>query len=177
MTLVATVAPESATGPVAAIYAEMIQTIGRVPAAFALYSASPMLLQQQWDFLKHYFHHPTLGGPLLAALRLCVSREFECDYCIGINGGFLVNWFGWTPEQVEALKRDPADNTLDEKDRAMLAFALNTVKSPQAVAASDLDALRSLGWSDGDILEGATHAARNVSADFLLNAFKVERDY
>lgn len=177
MTLIATVTPESATGSVAAIYAEITHAIGRVPAAFALYSASPVLLQQQWDSLKHYFLHTTLGGPLLAALRLCVSREFECDYCIGLNAGLLVERFGWTAEQVAALKRDPADNPLDEKDRAMLAFALKTVKSPQAVSACDVDALRTMGWSDADILDAANHAARNVSADILFNAFKIERDF
>jgi alkylhydroperoxidase family enzyme len=176
MTLVSTI-PSQEDINVAEIHAEITQLIGRVPSALALYNVSPFLLRQQWDFLKHYFHHPSLSGALLAATRMCVSREFECEYCIGLNAGLLVEWFGWTPEQLAAFKLDPTDNPFGEKDRAMLVFAIKTVRAPLTVDAADLDGLRELGWSDADILEAATHAARNVSADILFNAFKIETDY
>jgi alkylhydroperoxidase family enzyme len=177
MTLIATTPPSGDAATVAEIHAEMTQIIGRIPSALALYNSSPFLLRQQWDFLKHYFNHPTLNGPLLAAIRLYVSREFDCEYCVGLNAALLVEWFGWTSEQVAAFKRDLTDNPFQEKDRAMLIFGLKAVRSPLAVGAADLDSLRELGWSEADILEAATHAAHNVRADILLNAFKIETDY
>jgi alkylhydroperoxidase/carboxymuconolactone decarboxylase family protein YurZ len=45
------------------------------------------------------------------------------------------------------------------------------------VTAARLDALRALGWSDGDILDALSHGATMSASDILINAFKVERDF
>jgi len=58
-----------------------------------------------------------------------------------------------TDEQLDAMKADPAQSQLNEKDKAMLLFVLRAVKSPEAVEQKDVDALHDLGWTDQDILE------------------------
>ncbi len=177
MSIVSTVAPEGATGRVAELYGQMQQTMGRVPNAFQLYSASPDLLEMQWQQVGYYFRHPALSFPLLATIRMLVSQANDCAYCIGMNEAMLIERAGFTPEQIAAAKRDPAATPLPAKDKAMLLFVLKATKTPKAVTTADLAALRALGWNERDIFDAVHHGARNVAVDILFNTFKIENDF
>ena len=177
MSLIQTVAPEQASGSVAQVYREIEQLFGSVPNSFRLMSSSPELLSQQWQQIKYYMQHPTLSFPLLAMIRMLVSQENECEYCIGMNASMLIHRAGLTPEQVAATKKNPADAPLSDKDKAMLLLVLKATKTPKAVTAQDLDNLRKQGWQDGDILDAVQHGARNISADVMFNTFKVENEF
>lgn len=177
MSLIQTVAPEAATGDVAAAYQQIQTLMGRVPTIFQLKSPSPALLQQQLGYLGYYMQHPTLSMPLLACVRMLVSVKNECAYCIDFNAGMLIGMMGWTPDQVAATRADPAAANLPEKEKAMLLFVLKGVANPQSITSADIDALRAQGWKDADILDGLNHGATMVAGDILINAFKVERDF
>lgn len=177
MTLIQTVSPETATGDVAAIYEQIKARFGFVPAVMQMRSASPVLLRLMLEGQAYYMQHPTLSGALLACIRMLVSQRNQCAYCIDLNTGLLINMFGWTPKQVEEVRADAGAANLSEKERAMLRFVVNGVADPMAVRAVDIDALRALGWSDADILDGLNHGAVMSASDILINAFKVERDF
>lgn len=177
MSIISTVAPEQASGRVAQVYRQVEQIWGRVPNTFRLYSASPDMLEMQWQYIGYYFQHPTLGFPLLAAIRMLVSQDNECDYCIGMNEAMLIQRAGFTPEQTAAAKRDPATLPLPAKDKAMLLFVLKATRTPKVVGAADLAALGELGWNDRDIFDAVNHGARNVAVDILFNTFKIENDF
>jgi uncharacterized peroxidase-related enzyme len=177
MSIVATVAPEQSTGLVAEIYGQMRQALGFIPNAFRLFSVSPSVMDNQWQNNRYYFHHTSLGFPLLASIRMLVSEANECDYCIGMNAALLIQHAGFTPDQIAAMKRDPAAAPLDEKDKAMLLFVLKATRAPKTVAPADLDVLRALGWNDREIFDAVNHGARNVAVDILFNTFKIENDF
>jgi uncharacterized peroxidase-related enzyme len=177
MSLINTVSPEAASGEIAELYAGLEQTMGMVPNAFRLRSASPFLLRNQSAYLGYYMSHPTLSMALLACIRMLVSQKTDCTYCIDFNGGLLINKLGWTPEQLAATRDDPTQANLPDKEKAMLLFVLKAVDDAHSIAAPDLDALRALGWSDQEILEGLTHGATMVAGDIVINAMKVERDF
>ena len=177
MSLLKTATPENATGEVAEIYAQMRAVWGSVPNVLRVWSASPFLLRQQWDLIGYSMSHPTLPGPLLACVRMLVSQMGRCDYCIDMNAGLLVDMMGWTPDQVAATRAEPSAANLPERERALLLLVLRAVQNPAAVNTGDMDALRGLGWSDGDILDAVAHGARMVAGDIIINAFKVERDF
>jgi len=177
MTLIQTVSPENATGDVAAIYEQIKERFGFIPTVMQMRSASPALLRIMLEGLSYYLEHPTLSGPLLACIRMLVSQRNRCDYCIDFNTGLLIEMFGWTADQVAATRADVSAANLDAKDKAMLGFVVNGTADPLAVQASDLDALRTLGWSDADILDALNHGAFMSASDILINAFKVERDF
>lgn len=177
MSLIQTVAPETATGEIAELYGKLNATMGMVPNAFKLRSASPFLLRNQANYVGYYMTHPTLSMALLACIRMLVSQKTHCAYCIDFNGGLLVNHLGWTPEQLAATRADPAQANLSEKEKAMLLFVLKAVDNAIGIGASDLNELRAIGWSDQEILEGLNHGATMVAGDILINAFKIERDF
>lgn len=177
MTIVQTVSPDQATGKVAQIYAQLEQRFGRVHQGFQLYSASPDLMEQLFQQNGYYMQHPTLGFALLALVRMLVSEQNECAYCIGFNEAMLINQGVMTPEQIAEARRDPSTVPLSEKDKAMLLFVLKGTKAPKSIQAGDLDALRALGWTDRDIVDGLFHGARNAAVDIMFDAFKVENDF
>jgi alkylhydroperoxidase family enzyme len=94
-----------------------------------------------------------------------------------MNAALLIQHAGFTPDQIAAMKRDPAAAPLDEKDKAMLLFVLKATRAPKTVAPADLDVLRALGWNDREIFDAVNHGARNVAVDILFNTFKIENDF
>lgn len=176
MPLIQTVAPAQAQGQVAEVYRQSAAILGHVPNAFQMYSASPTLLETQWQQTAYFMRHPTLSFPLLALTRMLVSQDHECDYCIDFNAAMLIERAGFTPEQIAATKRDAAAAPIDAREKAMLLFALKATRAPKEVGAADIDDLKALGWAESDMLDAVTHAARNMAADVVFNTFKVERD-
>lgn len=177
MSLIATQDPRGASEPVRGIYREVEQAFGRVPNAIALFSASPELLAQQWASVRYYREHPTLGLPLLAMIRMLVSQANRCEYCVDFNASLLMQVAGLSVDQIAAVKLDPETAPLEEKDGAMLRFVLKAVRAPLEVRAAEVEALRGLGWTDGDIFDAVSHGARNLAVDVVFNAFKIERDF
>jgi alkylhydroperoxidase family enzyme len=177
MPLINTVTPEKANGQVADVYRDIAKVFGRVPNAMQLYSPSPALLTQQWAAMGYYLKHPALSFPLLAAIRMLVSQENDCHYCIGMNGGLLIQMGGWTAEQVAATKRDAAAAPLPEKEKALLAFVLTAVAERKPVTRAEIDKLKKLGWSESDVLDAVAHGARNVAVDIIFNTFQIEDDF
>ncbi|MEJ2059213.1 MAG: hypothetical protein P8Y64_01825 [Gammaproteobacteria bacterium] len=177
MALIATVPLESAQDDVAEIYRQAEKILGGVPNALSIMSVSPLLLKQQWEYIAYNASQRSFTQPLLAMIRLLVSQENNCEYCIGLNTGLLINRFGLSQEQVDALRKDPSSAPLDEREKAMLQFVLKAVGRPSEVNADDIGAMHDLGWGDGDILDAVTHGARMLASDVVFNAFKLEADY
>ncbi len=175
MSLLKLVEKEEATGKVAAIYEGMIKNMGFIPNAFKLFSPSEYLFERQASNLQFYMQHETLSGKLLAFIRLLVSEKEHCAYCVGMNSGILLH-YGVRPEELAPVKEDPSKAPLDEKELAMLLFALKVVNDSNFTTEADMNKLRSLGWSDAEILEGTYHAASQVATDYIFNAFKLESD-
>ena len=175
MPLLNIIKKEEATGRVAEIYETMMNTMGFIPNAFGIFSPSPFILDRQFSSIGYYMRHKTLSGKLLAFVRLLVSVQEECKYCVGINSGILLQ-YGVLPELVSEIKLDPSKAPLEEKELAMLLFVLKAVQDSNAVNQEDVDKLRNMGWSDTDILEASYHGAMQVGADKIFNAFKIDSE-
>lgn len=177
MALIETVSPEQATGEVAEVYRNIEQALGRVPNGMQLFSLSPALLAQNWQQLSYFMQHPNLSPILLTTIRLLVSQANHCDYCIDMNAGMLIGRFGLTPDQVAVIRRDPLGGPFSDREKALLKLVLKTVVQRQPATRTEMDALIALGWSQADVLDAVVHGARNVTADIMLNAFAVEKDF
>lgn len=177
MPIISTVTPTEATGKVADVYRQIEQAFGRIPNAMQLFSSSPELLERKWGELSYYMQHPKLSMPLLATMRMLISKHNQCDYCIDFNAGLLINRFGQTPEQVMATQQYPNQAPLEEKEKAILRFVLKSVKNPIEITEQDVQALLALGWEHADIFDATTHGAHHVAIDILFNTFKVEKDF
>jgi AhpD family alkylhydroperoxidase len=175
MSLLKLIEKEEATGRVAEIYESMTNTIGFVPNAFKIFSPSEYVLDKQFSNLGYYLRHKTLGGKLLAFIRLLVSETEQCKYCVGMNSGILLQ-YGVLPEMLADIKLDPSTAPLEEKEIALLLFILKVVKDSNSIQQPDVDALKNLGWTDADIMDATYHGAIQVGVDKIFNAFKIESE-
>ncbi len=176
MALLHTVAGEKADGKVKEVYDQLMKTARVIPRPMQMMSASPDLLAIQVQFLNHYYRHPTLGFALLAHIRLLVAHHFNYPYCIDFNTSLLQMLTEITDEQLDAVKADPSAAPLGDKDRAMLLFVLKCVKTPDATAPADIDALKEMGWTEKDIFEATQHGADMIRHGTLFKAFKMAED-
>ena len=175
MALLNLIEKDQATGRVAEIYETMINTMGFIPNAFKVFSPSEFVLDKQFSNLGYYMRHKSLGGKLLAFIRLLVSEQEQCVYCVGMNSGILLQ-YGVLPEMIAEIKLDPSKAPLEEKELAMLLFVLQVVKNSNSIEQPDVDKLRNLGWNDGEIMEATYHGAVQVGVDKVFNAFKITPD-
>jgi len=166
---------ENATGRVAEIYGTMMDKMGFIPNAFKIFSSSEHVLGTQVGNLAYFMRHKTLGGKLLAFVRVLVSEQEHCEYCITVNSHILLQ-YGVLPDTLAEIKLDPSKAPLEEKELALLLFVLKVVKDSNSVQQSDVDALRNLGWTDADILDATYHGATQMGMSQVFNAFKIEVD-
>ena len=166
---------EEATGKVAEIYQNMMNTMGFIPNAFKLFSPSEHVLGQQVNNLNYFFRHNRLSGKLLSFIRLLVSEKAQCEYCVGMNTSILFQ-YGVLPEMISEIMNDPTKVPLEENEKELLLFILKVVKNSNSIVQEDINKLRNLGWTDGEILEATYHGTTQVGVDMLFNAFKVDID-
>lgn len=176
MSLLQQVAPTDATGTVGEIYQQAEQMMGFIPNALQLYSVNPITMQQLWGFIGYVSQHPSLSGKLFAVIRVMVSVEDHCEYCIGLNESMLINMHDMTVEQVAAMKADPQNATLDEKETALLLYALKALADSNGVGKAEVQALHDKGCSDLEIHDALAQATKQQATNIMLNAFKVEHD-
>lgn len=121
--------------------------------------------------------HKTVDAKLQTMIRMLVSAQHDCQYCIGMNETILINMFKLDTKDVMAMKKDPSASPLPEKEKAMLLFVLKAVDKPKSTSKEDIEALHKLGWTDAEIFFATSYAAEMVATDILINAFKVAVDY
>lgn len=175
MALIQTTPPEKAEGKLAELYAEVEQMFGMVPNNVRLLGVSPDLLDNQLQLIGHYMGHPSLSTPFLAMTRMLVSKACHSPYCQNLNSGLLLK-AGFTKEQIAAMQADPTQAPLDEKQKALLLFVLKACDNPHSVSAEDVDRVRSLGWSEMDIVDALAHGARMVGTNIIFDTFKIDRE-
>jgi uncharacterized peroxidase-related enzyme len=116
-----------------------------------------------------------LSGKLLSFIRLLVSEEEKCEYCVTTNSGILFQ-YGVFPDMIKEIVKDPNKVPLEENEKALLFFVLKVVKNSNSIVQEDVDKLRELGWSDAEILDATYHGAMQVGSDMIFNAFKLDLD-
>jgi len=176
MPLIKMIKPEDATGELAGLYAQIKEMRGRVPASSQLWSASPTLLKGQLDFIAYYMNHKSLSAPFLAVLRTLISKNTGCTYCIDFNTAMLVNNMGWSMDDVAYVKENGKSPKFSDKENALLAFVTKSVRECKKADEKELDSLRNMGWSDGDILDALQHGARMYAIDIIFNTFDLIND-
>jgi len=176
MSLLAQVEQADATGVVAEVYQQAEQMMGYVPNALKMHSINPFMLEQLFTYMGTVMQHETLSGKLFAAIRMLVSVDQKCDYCINFNEGMLINAYGVSADVVAAMKANPEGCGFDEKEKALLLYTIKATRDSNGVGETDIQQLRDIGCSDLEIYDALRHGANQVMGDILLNAFQVEKE-
>lgn len=170
MFLIQTVDPAEADGKVAELYGTFPAHIG-VPLPMRLLSASPGILERSAETIRYYMTHPRLSPGLLASIRYAVASRTGHTACVELNRGILEK-MGLSEAELAELARFSCQRAeLDDEESAMLAFVLKAFDTPQSVVPGDVEELRKIGYTDGDILDALYHATTMLAGSVLFKAF------
>jgi len=170
---------KDATGEVKKVYDQVQAAFGMVPAPILQHSVSPANLQALWNQFAA-MHNANFSEQLQAMMRMSVSAApaLDCDYCIGLNESMLINMFKMDMKEINAVKKDPhAATSLNQKDKKMLIFMVESTTKPKEVNKAQLDELRKLGWSDKDIFDGLKMSTQMVAMTLMVDTLKIPRDF
>lgn len=141
------------------LFAKAREVMGFVPNVFMGYSIRP-------THFRHWFNHfrEIMQGEseLTEAERemicLAVSSENQCLYCLVSHGAELRQKLG-DPILADRITLDYRRAGLDERQLAMLDYAVKLTISPKECNEDDVDFLRGVGFSDQAIFDIAETAA------------------
>ena len=176
MSLLSIPTVEDSTGEVKEIFDEIQAAFGMVPNGIRSWSASPALLRNQWESIKVRLSKDQENQKLHAMIRYLASDEHGCTYCVGFNGGMLMNFYGVTQDQLVELQKNPASASLDEKNKALLLFAMQSIKDADSITAEEIALLKDLGISEEEIFETVHAASHMFVVNTLFKTFKVQQD-
>lgn len=145
---------------------------GATPNMFRAVANSPVALQAMWGFFG------ALGGGSLPAklgeqIAVAVADRNACDYCLAAHTA-LGRKAGATPAEMAAAQ---VGESADPATAAALRFALKLVEQRGQVGEADVQALRAVGFGDGQIVEILAHVALNLFTNYVNVAFAVPVDF
>jgi uncharacterized peroxidase-related enzyme len=158
--------PESA-----AIFGAIRTKIGMVPNLYRTTGNSPATLSALLG-LGEANAKGAFPAKVREAIALAVARVNGCDYCASAHSAIAGN-LKVAPAEVAANLNGTSS---DARTAAILAFARAVVKDQGHVADADLDAARSAGLTDADIVETIGNVVQNIFTNYLNHVFETEID-
>lgn len=172
--LISYTSTQDAKGDVKAVYDEIKAAYGIVPEPIKGLSLNPAMLRNQWEAYKIMGNNKNFSPKMTAMIRMLIAEKHHCTFCVGFNKGMLLNLFKLSEKEVITLQKDPTTAKLDEKQKNMLIFMIKSVSTPDDVNKTDIDALKKLGWSETDIMEGVKQATEMVATALFIDTFKIQ---
>jgi len=173
MTFIETIAESDAEGTVAEVYAADRDRFGRLPNFTQAFSLGPEV----------YTAWLGLNGAVKAGMDLrryelatvAAARRLRSSYCMLAHGTILADQFLGS-DAVRDIATDPRAADLDTADVAVMDLADKVAGDATAVTQNDVDRLRSLGFTDEEILGVVVAAAARCFFSKVLDGLGVEPD-
>jgi len=141
-----------AEGKLKEVYDEILSSRGKIGNILKIHSLKPEVLKAHLALYMSIMFRPSgLSRAQRELIATVVSTQNSCAYCTNHHAEAL-NFYWKDDEKIEALKLDPFSITHSDQDRAMLDYAIKLTKAPSSVSESDIENLRSNGFSDEEIL-------------------------
>lgn len=137
------------------LFAKARESLGFVPNVFRVYAFRP---ERFSAWFSHYrqLHVPTdnLSTADREMVAVVVSMANGCLYCLVAHGAALREALG-DPVVADRITLDWRRAGLDERRRAICAYAEKLTRTPTECDEADLDVLRDLGLSDEEVWDVA----------------------
>lgn len=163
---------ESASGEIRTELDHIHAAFGTVPAMFQAVANSKAALTSMWAGFGA-FASGRLGPALSEQIAVAVANRNSCEYCLAAHTA-LGKKAGLDRDALLAAQDGQSS---DERVAALLAFALTLVEQRGQVDAADVEALRTHGWSDEEIVETIAQVALNLFTNYVNIALAVPIDF
>jgi uncharacterized peroxidase-related enzyme len=173
VTFIETVPEDQATGAVAEMYDVDRELFGELPNLTKAFSLRPDV----------YAAWRQLNGTIKANMDLrryelatvAAARRLRSSYCTLAHGSVLMGKF-FEPDAVRALVDDFRTADFEPADLAVMELADKVAQDATSVTQADVEGLRTLGFSDRDILDVVLAAAVRCFFSKTLDALGAEPD-
>lgn len=152
MTRVALLDPKKAEGPVKEVFERVKSYYQMVPELQKGLAYLPQTTDALWTLSLATASEGNIREELKRVLFAVTAYEVECEYCTAAH---MIALLGkqWSREEcVEVIEGKPSPR-LSEKENAAVNFARVVGRRPAAVTDEMVDTLRSIGWTDAEIVE------------------------
>jgi uncharacterized peroxidase-related enzyme len=141
------------------LWQKPLEKLGFVPNVLRAFALRPAHLLGWWAYYDELMRGDSgLSKAEREMIAVVVSAANRCHYCV-VSHGAALRKLTEDPVLVDQLATNHKYAPLDEKDRAMLDFAAKLTEESHRCGPDDVDALRTAGWSDEEIMDIAQVAA------------------
>lgn len=158
MTWISTISYDDATGRVKQLYDRVKGPDNNVDNIMMAHSLRPHTMDGHMTLYKYVLHHSANTVPkwFLEALGVLVSLINRCSYCVEHHFGGMKRLLN-DDDRAYAIRAALEDGqfatTFDTRELAALKYATTLTKEAASIGEAEVDALRTAGFDDGQILE------------------------
>jgi uncharacterized peroxidase-related enzyme len=146
-------------GEIKELWQKPLEKLGFVPNVLRVLALRPDHLLRWWSYYDELMRGESgLTKAQREMIAVVVSAQNRCHYCV-VSHSAALRKLTEDPGLVEQLATNYRYAPVEERERAMLAFAAKVTVESHACTEADVDALRDAGWTDEDILDIAQVAA------------------
>lgn len=146
--------------------------LGMVPNLVATMAQSPAVAQAYLAF-SQALSGGVLPAPLREQIALAVGQANECGYCVAAHSA-IGSSVGLTDDEVRDAR---SANSPDRKTEAALRFARAIVDKRGFVSDTDLEEMRTAGYSDAEVTEIIGNVALNTFTNYFNHVAETEIDF
>jgi uncharacterized peroxidase-related enzyme len=147
--------------------------LGSVPNMFRVIANSPAALEGYLG-LNGALAKGSLDPKTRERIALAVAEINGCDYCLAAHT-YLGKNIAKLDDAELAANRNGA--SLDAKADAAVHFAAKLVRARGHVSATDVEAVKSAGYSDADVIEIVLHVALNTLTNYVNESVQTVVDF
>ncbi|MGJ8618391.1 MAG: carboxymuconolactone decarboxylase family protein [Sulfitobacter sp.] len=159
MPWIKTIPFDAATGKLKQLYARVTGPGNNVDNIMMMHSLRPHTMEGHMAIYKYVLHHRdnTIPKWFLEVLGVWVSALNSCTYCVEHHFAGMKRLLRDDP-RADAIREaieagDIQATPLDAAQQAAMIYARQVTVAPAEMKEADVEALRSAGWDDGEILE------------------------
>jgi uncharacterized peroxidase-related enzyme len=130
-----------------------------------VYFATDMMVQ------NYLLNKTLLSYDVKEAIALLVSKENGCKMCVDVHKN-IAKMLGVTEARIDEILKGIDSINTSAREKALLNFCIKaSQKENYKILKSEIDALKVLGYSDGEILEAVSITAYFNYINTLSNVF------
>jgi uncharacterized peroxidase-related enzyme len=163
----------AASGPLAAYYEQQRAAWGFLPNYAAAFASRPDVAEA-WNVLNVTIRNG-MDRRRFEIATIAAARALRSTYCAAAHSKFLRDVCG-DEAAMESLATDPTGAALTAADRAVCEFAAKVAVDAPSVEQADVDRLRAVGLTDGDIADVVFAAAARAFFTRVLDGLGAQLD-
>jgi len=149
---------DKATGKLKQIYNKIKGPNNQIDNVLSIHSLRPHTLVGHMSLYKNTLHHSNNTFPnwFLELLGTYTSYINNCDYCYQHHFEGMKRFLNDDEKSMylkNHIESDTLESFLSEKEFALVEYAKKLTFQANNMKKSDIDRLKNLGYSDGEILE------------------------